>query len=111
MTTQKIYIAGPMTGLPDFNYPAFNEAAGRLARLGHSPLNPADCEKDNEAGEPQEWLWYMRRALKVLADADAVALLDGWEGSRGARIEKNLAEALGLEVRPLAAWLALEPAS
>lgn len=37
----KIYIAGPMTGIPDYNRPAFNEYAAKLVEQGHTVLNPA----------------------------------------------------------------------
>ena len=37
----RIYIAGPMSGLPDFNYPAFNQAEQRLLALGYEVENPA----------------------------------------------------------------------
>lgn len=101
----KIYIAGPMTGLPEFNYPAFNEAAGCLAALGYEPINPADCETHNSTGKPQEWTWYMRHALRKLLDADAVAVLEGWEDSRGAAVEVYVAGALELVVRPVEEWI------
>jgi hypothetical protein len=90
----RIYIAGPMSGLPDFNYPAFHAAAERLRGLGFDVENPA------ENPEPRcgTWLGYMRMALTQLAKCDGVALLDGWQDSRGARIERELALKLGLPV-------------
>lgn len=39
--TKKIYIAGPMTGLPEFNRPNFHLMATRLEKEGYSVLNPA----------------------------------------------------------------------
>lgn len=101
----KVYIAGPMSGLPEFNYPAFNAAEGTLLVAGHFPLNPARSEEHNHTGKPQAWDWYMRHALRMVADAEGVALLDGWENSRGATLEHHVATALGLDVRPLADWL------
>lgn len=39
---KRIYIAGPMSGLPEFNYPAFNRAAAVLRAQGHHVENPAE---------------------------------------------------------------------
>lgn len=38
----RIYVSGPMTGKPEFNYPAFNAAAKRLRDEGHFVINPAE---------------------------------------------------------------------
>lgn len=93
---KKIYLAGPMTGLPELNFPAFYAAAVRLRAEGHHVENPAE----NGASAPQDARWedYMRLALAQLVRCQAIALLPGWEGSRGARIEINLALVLGMEV-------------
>lgn len=102
----RLYVAGPMTGLPEFNYPAFNAAATMLRGLGYDVLNPVDAEQHNPTpGTPQTWDWYMRHALRMVLDADALALLPGWEKSRGARVEVELAYALGMEAKPLEHWV------
>lgn len=102
-----VYIAGPMTGRPDFNYPAFDEAEVALRAAGHSPINPTSTEARNPTpGTAQPWQWYMRHAIKLVADADGIALLPEWESSRGARLEFQIAEALGLPARPIDCWLA-----
>lgn len=101
-----IYVAGPMTGYADFNYPAFNAAADALRAFGHTVLNPVDAEKHNDTGAPQAWDWYMRHALRMVLEADALALLPGWEASKGATLEATVAKALGLPVAPLEDWVA-----
>lgn len=101
----RVYISGPMTGIEDFNYPAFNEAAALLRARGYTPLNPADNESHNPTSTPQPWAWYMRHALRQLVDAHAVATLPGWENSRGAVMEVETAERLGIPVAPLTDWL------
>lgn len=105
MTT--LYVAGPMSGLPDFNYPAFRLAGQRLSRLGFEVLNPADIDAmhNPDPSRPQTWDWYMRHALTMLLRADGVALLDGWESSKGASLEVTVAEALGLSARGLDYWM------
>ena len=101
-----VYIAGPMTGLPEFNYPAFRLAELDLIDAGHCVHNPVHIERHNPTpGTPQPWDWYVRHALRMVLDSGAVALLPGWENSRGATLEHQVATALGLDVRPLDGWL------
>lgn len=97
----KLYVAGPMSGIEDFNYPAFHTAAEQLRISGYDVLNPADLKSD----APQEWTWYMKRAIGKLVQCNGLALLDGWERSTGAIIEVNLAHNIGIEIRHLVAWL------
>lgn len=91
---KRLYIAGPMTGLPDLNYPAFNAEAERLRALGYHVENPAE----NPEPECGTWLGYMRMAIVQLVNCDIVAMLPGWGASTGASIERDLAIDLGLEV-------------
>lgn len=98
----RIYIAGPMSGRPEFNYPAFFRAAEALTAAGHEPINPARTEGRENC---KTWLDYMRAALRDIADADSIATLDGWEHSRGAYLEVEIATQLDLPVRPVEAWL------
>lgn len=104
MTT--LYIAGPMTGLPEFNYPAFNAAARDLRGRGYVALNPT-LDRKSPAEDPpgMTWVDYMRAALVMVTKADGIALLPGWEQSRGARLEVDVARALGMQVRPVDFWL------
>lgn len=90
----KIYIAGPMTGLPNLNFPAFHAEAARLRALGYEVVNPAEINADPSAG----WLECMRADIRELVTCDGVALLPGWEKSRGATLEHYIARALGLAV-------------
>ena len=102
----KIYIAGPMTGVPGFNYAAFKEAAQQLAACGHEVENPAA----NPKPESEHWRDCMRQALRQLVGCDAVALLPNWHTSRGAQIEMRLAIDLDLPVASVGAYLR-EPVS
>ena len=109
MTIVKVYIAGPMTGLPDFNYPAFFAAAEQLDAAGYDPINPARMREGLDY-QGAGWLDYMRHSLRDIAEADAIALLPGWQESRGARIEADLGNNLGLDVFPLQHWLTAKAA-
>lgn len=90
-----IYIAGPMSGLIDFNFPAFHSTAKRLRADGHSVVNPAEVVAETD----QSWDYYMRKDIPELLKCDSIYLLRGWTGSKGARLEKIIAETLGMEVR------------
>lgn len=112
----KVYVAGPMRGIPEFNFPAFNAAAAALRQIGCEVFNPAekdnerhgtDISKGNATGDEAiasaQHGFNLREALGmdlawICAEADAVALLPGWENSKGANAEKATAEALGLQV-------------
>jgi len=91
---KRVYISGPMTGIADFNYPAFNAAAAKLRGLGYEVLNPAE----NTPPLCGTWQGWMRSAIKQMAECDIVATLDGWLASKGAMIEVRLAFDLGLKV-------------
>lgn len=93
----RVYIAGPMTGIEFLNFPAFHAAAATLRELGHTVVNPAELNPDPETS----WLDCMRVDIAQLVTCDAVAMLDGWSGSRGATIEWNLACDLGLLRQPI----------
>lgn len=99
----RLYVSGPMTGLPDLNYPAFNQAAADLRAAGYEVTNPVD--KDVPDTEP--WLVHMRADIKMMMDCDGLAILTGWQASKGANLEIQLAHGLGLPVHGLVAWLAL----
>lgn len=107
----RVYIAGPMTGIPQFNYPAFIEAAGNLRAWGYEVFSPAEMDdpataaaamasKDGAPGSGsangETWGDFLARDVKLLADdgIEAVVVLPGWHQSRGARLETFVAHAL-----------------
>ena len=87
-------IAGPMTGIADHNFPAFNQEAARLREAGYGVINPA--ENFNGRLDAGDWAFYLRHDLKLMLDCDALALLPGYERSRGARLETYVASQLGI---------------
>lgn len=88
----RAYIAGPMTGLPDFNFPAFNYAAALLRDQDIHVENPAEHGTVDGA----EWADYLRYDLGRLATCGAIYLLPGWENSKGAQLEVHVARTLGM---------------
>ena len=110
----RIYLAGRMRGIPYFNFPAFFAAEAKLKKKGHKVFNPArrDVQKYGKevaaaSGTVKEAAsqvgFSLREALAmdtswICLNADAIALLPGWETSKGAKAELALAKALGLKV-------------
>lgn len=92
----RVYIAGPMTGRPDLNYPAFHAEAASLRAAGYVVVNPAE----NQEPACKSWEGYMRMAVAQLVTCDVICLLPGWADSRGAMIERRLAQDLRMKVMP-----------
>ena len=100
----RVYITGPMTGLPLFNFPAFDEAATRGRAMGLDIVSPADLDRalgfDEFSGDrsPAERRLMIIQDVVESSKCDAIALLPGWERSSGAAVELALANFLDLLV-------------
>ncbi len=107
----KVYLAGPMRGIPEFNFPAFRDGARQLREAGYEVFSPAEHNQDlgldttGMAGHQHEHEaeFPLRKLLGdglawICAHADAIAVLPGWENSLGAQAEVAVARALGLPV-------------
>lgn len=113
MKSMHIYLAGPMTGIPHFNFPAFHAVAAGLRAHGHKVFNPAekdierhsgvDISAGNLTGDVAQAVTTHKFSLRdalgedceyICKTADAIALLPGWERSFGAVAEHALAVAL-----------------
>lgn len=97
-----IYLSGPMSGLPEFNYPAFNAAAIKLRTLGYQVENPAE----NPEPPCKSWAGYMRLALAQLVQCEVTVRLPGWQNSRGAVIESSISRMLGMDVQDYVSFVA-----
>lgn len=93
-----VYISGPMTGLPEYNYPAFNAAADLLRNGGFTVCNPAEFFGGLGDRTREE---YMRESVRCLVACDAVVTLPNWEQSDGAVLEIEIAKQIGLPVTDL----------
>lgn len=89
---KRCYIAGPMSGYPDLNYPAFAEASQRLREQGYGVVSPAEL---NPVETPYEDA--MKNDIRALIDCNFICFLDGWEKSKGATLEAHIATVLGIE--------------
>lgn len=96
----RLYLAGPITGIANYQQ-TFRAAQVSLEAAGHQVLNPADI------GERDGWTWadYMRACLPLVCAADGVATLPGWHRSRGALLEVEVAQRLGMVVQTVPLWI------
>lgn len=99
----KLYLAGPMRGIPDLNVQAFNAAARILKDRGHEVQNPAQPGGGFTPADPRAAIGY---GLQWVATyADAVVLLPGWGQSTGAMAEIAAARAVNIPVYELEEFL------
>lgn len=101
----KVYVSGPMTGLPEFNFPAFEQAAESLRAAGYEVVSPRELNPDSG----QEWSLYLKRDIVALIECDGIVTLDNWHLSKGARLEVHIALELGLKLMSLERALAVAP--
>ena len=98
---KKIYISGPITGLERHVYlKNFDDAELKLRAMGYKVINPTKLL-------PSRFLWIYKiigYKLTLLYDiwhlwnCDGIYMIDGWQWSKGARLEKNIADVFGLEI-------------
>lgn len=108
MATKQYYLAGPMSGIPQFNFPLFDRVATALREKGYNILSPAELDDakarnaalSSEDGQPGEyeqksgetWGDLLARDVKLVADeVDGIFCLPGWSASRGANLEVTVA--------------------
>jgi hypothetical protein len=98
-----VYIAGPMRGIPEDNHEAFNEAEKRWRSIGHSPRSPARMARalgkvDSFESPPNFMRQVMVIDAVVICGCDAIAVLPGWQSSKGALMEVALAKSIGIPI-------------
>lgn len=99
-----IYIAGPMRGLPDFNYQMFNSVARMLRSDGWDVVNPVEIGEEFGSpytiqGNPEILQIVTNLELDIVdKKSDAIYLLPGWENSIGSRKELSVALKKNLEI-------------
>lgn len=103
------YLAGPMSGIPQFNIPAFDYVAMKLREMGYRIVSPAETDDPETRAAslaspdgdfnsvPEKWGALLGRDIQIVSDDDCkgVIVLDGWLGSNGARLECFCAIQLG----------------
>jgi hypothetical protein len=106
----KVYLAGPMSGYPAFNIPAFDDAARTLRAIGYEVISPAEIdgpvsrevllasERGSHTDLPKQesYGFYLGRDMQIIVDEapELIVTLPGWKGSRGAGLEVALCDQL-----------------
>lgn len=110
MKHQKVYISGPMTSSDSEeqtrNVQAFHDCALLLRASGFRPVNPANvwpCKYpriyrllERLLGEDGAYRTVLVYDLWLLSHSDSICMIDGWQKSRGAKIEEGFAFRLGI---------------
>lgn len=92
-----IYVCGPMTGYLEHNYPAFNTAAATLRAMGYvNVVNPAELHPF--VGKSETWDYYLRKDIHAMLTCSVLLLLEGWEQSKGAKLECHIAQQLNFMI-------------
>ena len=90
------YLAGPMTGLPESNYPAFTRACRDLRKLDLKIISPHETLNNQDGAV--SWHICLKHDLRTLTQCGGLILLPGWAASRGARLEFQTALALDMPI-------------
>jgi len=125
VSRMRVYVAGPMTGIAQFNFPAFDHAAKVLRALDYDVVSPAELDSPETRalaiaspdGDPSHyaqgdsWGDFLARDVKLIADEgiEAIVTLPGWQKSRGARLETFVGRLCGLTIYEYASLGALNP--
>lgn len=92
----RVYIAGPMTGLPELNFPKFRAVAEFFRSAGWEVLNPVEIGQKHFPEGGVHANEYLIKDILELVTCDTICLLPGWTASIGARCEAAIAVTLGL---------------
>lgn len=104
----KVYLAGPMTGLPQFNFPAFDAASENLRARGFEVVSPAELDDPEDRvlalassdgrlkDVTKSWGQFLGRDIIIIMDGgiEAIFVLPGWQRSSGARLETFVGRAI-----------------
>jgi hypothetical protein len=102
----RLFLSGPILHVPDYNTTAFAEASAALRALGHKVFNPREID-GGDTSKPRTY--YMRTCIQELLRSEGLVSLPRWSGSKGAHLERKVAEEIGIPVWNLAAFLKEQP--
>lgn len=119
----KLYLAGPMTGIPKFNFPQFARWTQMLRARGFEIVSPHEADPGETqriawasvAGDPSELpptdgpVETALRNVQGIGEVDGLALIDGWHKSAGSQHEVATANRFKLPVAPVGMWYELGP--
>ena len=94
-----VYISGAITNNPNYELD-FKIREAHLHQMGYRVVNPVKIGKKLESTfyEKPKWEDYMKVCLQELLRCDGISMLDGWEKSKGAAMEHDIAVKLGMQI-------------
>ena len=100
---KQVYLAGPMRGYIDYNFPLFLRLGKELEEKGLKVFNPAQNDIDRDGFNPKtdearDFSYYMIQDLPAVCKSNAVLVLPGWEFSKGACLEVHVAKECDIPV-------------
>lgn len=97
-TKLKVYISGPISSDPDFDY-RFDDISRKLAKRGYITVNPSKLNNMylSNNDEDLNWTFWMKKAIPLLCECEAIYMMKGWQKSKGCKTEYYLAKQLGLK--------------
>ncbi len=94
----KLYVCGPITGIDNYKE-NFKEAQNILMQAGYDVVNPCDLNSISAS-----WEECMKKDIPAMLECDGIALLPGWENSKGAKLELHIAQSICLPIKAIRAW-------
>ena len=110
----RLCVVGPMRGYAHYNAPAFEAAASRLRAAGYEVVSPVELDRaagfcfETDTATSEQVAAFQAAALREIDTADGLAMIEGWERSRGAAKEVEKARGLGLPFETVEAWVGLK---
>lgn len=98
------YISGPMSNMPDHNFPYFHLVADVCRKTGLTVTSPAEVPINH----PAPWADCLKADIVEMMKCDGIILLKGWPQSRGARMELEIALSLEFPTYYLHGWTLLD---
>lgn len=104
---KSVYISGPITKNPKGNARAFQEATDKIRELGFEVVSPSELDEEADLlteelakvnSGSKEWAQLLVRDILHVTAVDALVVIDGWQASRGAKLEVLLANSLKKKV-------------
>lgn len=99
MSNNKIYISGRISGIDiDTAKQKFQKAEQFIQQtLGATPINPFHNALPDSAPRKQ----HLIEDIKLLLQCQAILMLDGWQQSKGAQLEREIAQELEIPILTL----------
>ena len=99
---KKVFLSGPMTGYPGYNFQRFNLAEKQLADAGIECVNPVNIckkyKKEHVLADKAVFDKMITEQQEAERKCDAILLLDGWQMSKGVRLELKTALEMDMQI-------------